>query len=86
MRNKFAECLTRAAETIESLCLLYADIGNRLFDKLKGVAPTRTINAGIAEANMASMASPINSSIVPACLVMTSDMFCSDLMMINFNM
>ncbi len=57
MRNKFAECLTRAAETNESLCLLYADIGNRLFDKLKGVAPTRTINAGIAEANMASMAS-----------------------------
>ena len=57
MRNKFAECFTRFASTDEQLCLLYADIGNRLFDKLKQVASERTINAGIAEANMATMAS-----------------------------
>lgn len=57
MRNKFAECLTELASGNQDLCLLYADIGNRLFDKLKGVAPERTINAGIAEANMATMAS-----------------------------
>lgn len=57
MRNKFAECLTRLAASDIDICLLYADIGNRLFDKLKQVAPERTINAGIAEANMATMAS-----------------------------
>lgn len=57
MRNKFAQCLTQLADINETVCLLYADIGNRLFDKLKTVAPERTINAGIAEANMATMAS-----------------------------
>ncbi|UAA39522.1 transketolase [Paraneptunicella aestuarii] len=57
MRNKFAQCLTEIAAEQQDVCLLYADIGNRLFDKLKDVAPERTINAGIAEANMATMAS-----------------------------
>ncbi|TDF39455.1 transketolase [Alteromonadaceae bacterium M269] len=57
MRNKFAECLTQLAKTNEDICLLYADIGNRLFNNLKEIAPDRTINAGIAEANMATMAS-----------------------------
>jgi len=57
MRNKFAQCLTAMAAENQQICLLYADIGNRLFDKLKAVAPERTINAGIAEANMATMAS-----------------------------
>jgi transketolase len=57
MRNKFAELLTELAKRDEEICLLYADIGNRLFDKLKTIAPKRTINAGISEANMATMAS-----------------------------
>lgn len=57
MRNKFAQCLTEMATEHQNVCLLYADIGNRLFDKLKAVAPDRAINAGIAEANMATMAS-----------------------------
>lgn len=57
MRNKFAQCLTKLAQNDDTLCLLYADIGNRLFDELKTVAGKRIINAGIAEANMATMAS-----------------------------
>lgn len=61
MRNKFAQCLTSMAADNQQICLLYADIGNRLFDKLKAVAPERTINAGIAEANMATMASGMAS-------------------------
>lgn len=61
MRNKFAQCLTAMAAENQHICLLYADIGNRLFDKLKAVAPERTINAGIAEANMATMASGMAS-------------------------
>lgn len=56
MRNAFADVLTTLAQQDSNVALLYADIGNRLFNKLKDVAPTRTINAGIAEANMASMA------------------------------
>ena len=56
MRNAFAKCLTALASTNENVTLFYADIGNRLFNPLKEIAPERTINAGIAEANMASMA------------------------------
>ncbi|MEI8606069.1 MULTISPECIES: transketolase family protein [Pseudoalteromonas] len=56
MRNAFANCLTELAKSDTSLMLFYADIGNRLFNNLKEIAPDRTINAGIAEANMASMA------------------------------
>ena len=56
MRNAFAQTLTAMAAKDDSLTLFYADIGNRLFNDLKKIAPERTINAGIAEANMASMA------------------------------
>ncbi|KAF7774126.1 transketolase [Pseudoalteromonas citrea] len=56
MRNAFARVLTELAKVDESLILYYADIGNRLFNPLKEFAAERTINAGIAEANMASMA------------------------------
>lgn len=56
MRNAFARVLTELAPTNEKVMLFYADIGNRLFNNLKEIAGERTINAGIAEANMASMA------------------------------
>lgn len=56
MRNAFAKVLTELAPSNDKLMLFYADIGNRLFNKLKEVAGERTINAGIAEANMASAA------------------------------
>ena len=36
---------------------MMGDIGNRMFDDFKKVAPDRFINCGIAEANMMSMAS-----------------------------
>lgn len=56
MRNAFARVLTELAQQDERVLLFYADIGNRLFNPLKAIAEERTINAGIAEANMASMA------------------------------
>ncbi|CAM3938760.1 transketolase family protein [Pseudoalteromonas byunsanensis] len=56
MRNAFAQVLTELAKSNDKLVLFYADIGNRLFNPLKEFAESRTINAGIAEANMASMA------------------------------
>ncbi|PJF40357.1 MAG: transketolase [Phototrophicales bacterium] len=56
MRNAFARCITQMAEQDEKVILLYADIGNRLFNPLKQVAAKRCVNTGIAEAHMASMA------------------------------
>ncbi len=55
MRNAFAQILLSLAEHDPDLVLLYADIGNRLFNPLKELAPDRCINTGIAEAHMASM-------------------------------
>ena len=56
MRNAFAKAMTQLAEEREDVCLLSGDIGNRMFDRYKEVAPTRFFNCGIAEANMMSMA------------------------------
>ena len=48
--------MTELAQERSDVCLLSGDIGNRMFDRYKEVAPTRFINCGIAEANMMSMA------------------------------
>ena len=56
MRNAFARVMTELAQERSDVCLLSGDIGNRMFDRYKGVAPTRFLNCGIAEANMMSMA------------------------------
>ena len=48
--------MTELAQERSDVCLLSGDIGNRMFDRYKGVAPTRFLNCGIAEANMMSMA------------------------------
>ncbi len=56
MRNAFARVMTDLAQERSDVCLLSGDIGNRMFDRYKEVAPTRFLNCGIAEANMMSMA------------------------------
>ncbi len=56
MRDSFAKEITLLAEKNEKIVLLSGDIGNRMFDKYKKVAPNRFLNCGIAEANMMSMA------------------------------
>lgn len=56
MRNAFARVMTELAHERTDVCLLSGDIGNRMFDRYKEVAPTRFLNCGIAEANMMSMA------------------------------
>ncbi|WP_390129323.1 transketolase family protein [Synechococcus sp. HIMB2401] len=48
--------MTQLAKERSDVCLLSGDIGNRMFDHYKEVAPTRFLNCGIAEANMMSMA------------------------------
>ena len=56
MRNAFARAMTELAHERSDVCLLSGDIGNRMFDRYKEVAPSRFLNCGIAEANMMSMA------------------------------
>jgi len=56
MRDAFAQEMTRLAAERVDLALLSGDIGNRMFDRFKQVAPERFFNCGIAEANMMSVA------------------------------
>jgi len=56
MRDAFAQEMTRLAAERTDLTLLSGDIGNRMFDRFKQVAPERFFNCGIAEANMMSLA------------------------------
>lgn len=72
MRNTFARLMTDYAASREELVLLYADIGNRLFNPLKDIAGPRTINAGIAESNMISMAAGMaKEGLRPVCYTIT---------------
>lgn len=56
MRDAFASEMTRLAAERPDVTLLSGDIGNRMFDRFKEVAPERFLNCGIAEANMMSVA------------------------------
>jgi transketolase len=56
MRDAFAKEMTALAAERPELTLLSGDIGNRMFDSYKQVAPERFFNCGIAEANMMSLA------------------------------
>jgi transketolase len=56
MRNAFASEITALAGENPDIVLLSGDIGNRLFDQYKEVAPERFFNCGVAEANMVSAA------------------------------
>ena len=56
MRNAFAREITRLAVERQDVVLLTGDIGNRLFDEFKELAPGRFLNCGVAEANMMSVA------------------------------
>ena len=54
--------MTELAQERNDVCLLSGDIGNRMFDRYKEIAPTRFLNCGIAEANMMSMAAGMGLS------------------------
>ena len=56
MRDAFAREMTTLAAQRTDVTLLSGDIGNRMFDHYKEVAPERFFNCGIAEANMMSVA------------------------------
>lgn len=73
MRNAFADEVTNMAANDPRIVLLSGDIGNRLFNRFKDVAPGQFYNCGVAEANMTGMAAgmamcglrPITYTIVP---------------------
>jgi len=72
MRNAFAEEILEIARRDERLIVLSADIGNRLFDKLKAEFPSRFCNTGVAEANTISMAAGLAASgFRPVCYTIT---------------
>ena len=54
MRKALTRAMTALAQERGDVCLLSGDIGNRMFDRYKEVAPMRFLNSGIAEANMMS--------------------------------
>jgi len=73
VRNAFIRALTEAAGRDERIMLLTADLGYKIFDDFARRYPGRCMNVGVAEANMASVASglamegrkPFIYSIVP---------------------
>ena len=72
MRNAFASEITRLAAKDPRIVLLSGDIGNRLFDKFKDVAPGRFLNCGVAEANMMGVAAGMAmSGLRPVCYTIT---------------
>jgi transketolase len=72
MRNAFAEEILEIARQDERLIVLSADIGNRLFDKLKAEFPSRFYNTGVAEANNISVAAGLAASgFRPVCYTIT---------------
>ncbi len=72
MRNAFARQITELACEDERIVVLSGDIGNRLFDDLKGRCPSRFFNCGVAEANMVGMAAGMAmSGLRPVCYTIT---------------
>ena len=57
MRKAFAEEITTIASKRNDVVLISGDIGNKMFDDFKKIAPYRFFNCGIAEASMTSIAS-----------------------------
>lgn len=73
MRNAFADEITKLAQERGDVVLLSGDIGNRLFDKFKEVAPGRFFNCGVAEANMVGVAAGMAASgLRPVCYTIAS--------------
>ena len=62
MRDSFASTLTKNILNNDKIILIIGDTGSGLFDEIKKKRPNQFINAGIAEANMVTVAAGIASS------------------------
>lgn len=73
MRNYFAQSLYEKIKQNRKIILLSADIGNRLFDKIKKDFPNNFLNCGIAEPNMITFASGVaKEGYIPICYTITN--------------
>jgi len=73
MRNFFAESLYKKIKKNKKIILLSADIGNRLFDKIKKDFPKNFLNCGIAEPNMITFAAGMaREGFLPICYTITN--------------
>ena len=73
MRNFFAETLYKEIKKNKNIILLSADIGNRLFDKIKKDFPKNFLNCGIAEPNMVTFAAGMaKDGFLPICYTITN--------------
>ncbi len=73
MRNYFANSLYKKIKKNRKIILLSADIGNRLFDKIKKDFPNNFLNCGIAEPNMITFATGMaREGLVPVCYTITN--------------
>ncbi len=73
MRNYFASSLYKKIKKNRDIILLSADIGNRLFDKIKKDFPRNFLNCGIAEPNMITFAAGMaKESFKPICYTITN--------------
>ena len=57
MRDAFAKTLTKIILKNKKTILMIGDTGSGIFDEIKNKRPDQFINAGIAEANMVTVAS-----------------------------
>lgn len=73
MRNFFANSLYKKIKKNRNIILLSADIGNRLFDKIKKDFPNNFLNCGIAEPNMVTFAAGMaKEGFLPVCYTITN--------------
>jgi transketolase len=61
MRDAFAKALTKIIIKNKKTILIIGDTGSGVFDEIKKKRPNQFINAGIAEANMVTVASGLSS-------------------------
>ena len=73
MRNFFAQKIYEKIKKNRDVVLLSADIGNRLFDKIKKDYPRNFLNCGIAEPNMITFACGLaKENFLPICYTITN--------------
>ena len=73
MRNYFSRELYKKIKKNKNIILLSADIGNRLFDKIKKDFPKNFLNCGIAEPNMITFATGMaKEGFLPICYTITN--------------
>ncbi len=61
MRDAFAKTITKIILNNKKTILIIGDTGSGVFDEIKKKRPNQFINAGIAEANMVTLASGLSS-------------------------